>query len=50
MTVFVKPEGVDGFLEATRDNYQNTRREPGNLRFDVLRAEGDPTRFLLYEV
>ena len=49
VTVFVKPEGVDAFVEATRDNHENTRREPGNLRFDVLRAEDDPTRFFLYE-
>ena len=45
VTVFVSPEGVDAFVEATRDNHVNTRQEPGNLRFDVLRAEDDPTRF-----
>ena len=50
VTVFVSPEGVDAFVEATRDNHVNTRQEPGNLRFDVLRAEDDPTRFFLYEV
>jgi len=50
VTVFVKPEFVDAFIEATMDNATNTRREPGNVRFDVSRAEEDPTRFLLYEV
>ncbi len=50
VTVFVKPEGVDAFVGVTRDNHLNTRREPGTLRFDVLRAEEDPTRFFLYEV
>ena len=49
VTVFVKPANVDAFLEATLDNARNTRREPGNLRFDVLRGEDDPNRFLLYE-
>ena len=50
VTVFVKPEFVEPFIEATMDNAVNTRREPGNVRFDVSRAEEDPTRFLLYEV
>lgn len=49
VTIFVKPEFVMQFIEATLDNARNTRREPGNLRFDVLRAEEDPTRFMLYE-
>ena len=50
VTVFVKREFVDAFVEATYDNAENTRKEPGNVRFDVSRAEEDPTRFLLYEV
>ena len=50
VTIFVKPEAVDRFIAATLDNARNTRKEPGNLRFDVLRAEDDPNRFLLYEV
>jgi autoinducer 2-degrading protein len=50
VTIFVKPAHVNEFLAATLDNARNTRRESGNLRFDVLRAEEDPNRFLLYEV
>jgi autoinducer 2-degrading protein len=50
VTVFVKPEFVQQFIDATYDNATNTRKEPGNLRFDVHQAEDDPTRFLLYEV
>jgi autoinducer 2-degrading protein len=50
VTIHVKPEFVEPFIEATLDNARNTRREPGNLRFDVSRAEEDPNRFLLYEV
>src|SRR5436305_9973050 len=49
VTVFVKPETIDPFIQATLVNARSTRREPGNMRFDVLRAEDDPTRFLLYE-
>lgn len=50
VTVFVKPDFVARFIEATLDNARNTRLEPGNLRFDVSQAEEDPARFLLYEV
>jgi len=49
VTIFVKPESVKPFIEATLDNARNTRREAGNLRFDVLQCEEDPARFLLYE-
>jgi autoinducer 2-degrading protein len=50
VTIFVKPDKVNDFVAATLDNARNTRREPGNIRFDVLRAQDDPTRFMLYEV
>ena len=49
VTVFVKPEFISAFIAATLDNARNTRKEPGNLRFDVLQAEDDPSRFMLYE-
>lgn len=49
VTVVVKPECVQPFIAATLDNARNTRTEPGNLRFDVLQAEEDSARFLLYE-
>jgi autoinducer 2-degrading protein len=50
VTVFVKPENVRQFIAASLDNAQNTRKEPNNVRFDVLQSEDDPNRFLLYEV
>jgi len=50
VTVFVKPECRDAFIAATLDNARHTRRERGNVRFDVSAAEDDPSRFLLYEV
>ena len=49
VSVYVKPENVKDFIEATRVNYEGTRKEEGNVRFDVLQAEDEPTRFLLYE-
>lgn len=48
--VFVDPEHVDRFVEATLDNARNTRQEPGNLRFDVSRCIEPDNVFLLYEV
>ena len=48
-TVWVKPGHEEEFVEATRRNYFGTRQEPGNVRFDVLRREDDPTQFFLYE-
>jgi autoinducer 2-degrading protein len=50
VTVFVKDDCVEDFIAATLDNARNTRQEPGNVRFDVSRAVGESTRFLLYEV
>lgn len=49
VTVQVKSGMTDQFIEATRENAMNTRNEPGNHRFDVLRAEEDTNRFFLYE-
>jgi autoinducer 2-degrading protein len=50
VTVWVKPGTEKKFIEATRLNHLGTRKEPGNLRFDVSQKEDDPTQFLLYEV
>ena len=47
--VHVKPEHIDAFLDATRANHEGSVREPGNVRWDVLRSVEDPTRFVLYE-
>jgi len=50
VTVRVLPDKVDAFLAATRRNAEGTRKEPKNLRFDVLRAIEEPGRYLFYEV
>lgn len=47
--VHVKPQHLDAFLDATRANHEASVREPGNVRFDVLRQVEDPSRFILYE-
>jgi quinol monooxygenase YgiN len=46
----VKPEKTDEFLELTLANATEARKEPGCLRFDVLRGEKEQDRFLFYEV
>ncbi|MFP4063719.1 MAG: antibiotic biosynthesis monooxygenase [Halochromatium sp.] len=45
----VMPDTRDAFIAATRENCTQSRLEPGNLRFDLLQAEADPNRFILYE-
>jgi autoinducer 2-degrading protein len=49
VTVMVLPDQVDAFLEATLANARGARLEPGNARFDVLRAKDSPNRFFFYE-
>ena len=49
VTVYVKEEHINDFIEATVKNHQGSTKEPGNLRFDVLKSTSDPSRFLLYE-
>lgn len=49
VTVYVNPDHVDDFIEATIANHNRSIEEPGNMRFDVLQCTDDPTRFLLYE-
>jgi autoinducer 2-degrading protein len=47
--IFVKRKQLDEFIAITRQNHEGAAAEPGNLRFDVLQAKDDPTRFFLYE-
>ena len=48
--VRVDPDHLDEFLAASRTNQAASAREPGALRFDLLRTPDDPARFLIYEV
>ena len=47
--VRVKPDRVDDFIAASIPNYEGSVRELGNMRFDILQSEDDPTLFMLYE-
>ena len=47
--VHVKPECLDAFKKATVANAQNSVKEPGVVRFDMLQQQDDPTRFTLVE-
>jgi autoinducer 2-degrading protein len=47
--VHVKPEYLEAFIKATRSNHENSIREPGNRRFDILQSKDDPCYFVLYE-
>jgi quinol monooxygenase YgiN len=48
--VHVKPESVDEFITASRENARHSVAEPGVVRFDLVQQEDDPTRFLLIEI
>mgnify|MGYP002623685899 CR=1 FL=1 len=47
--VYVKPEHVRDFIQATKINHENSVIEPGNLRFDVIQDPTDECKFILYE-
>jgi autoinducer 2-degrading protein len=47
--VQVKPDFIESFIEATRENHEQSVKEPGNFRFDILQDAVDPGKFILYE-
>jgi quinol monooxygenase YgiN len=50
VNIQVKPECVERFIEATRENAETSLKEPGIARFDLIQQQDDPTRFMLVEV
>ncbi len=48
--VRVKPESLDAFIQATLENAENSLREPGIARFDILQDPKNPTAFVFIEV
>jgi len=48
--VRVKPEHVEAFKQVSVVNAQQSIKEPGVARFDVIQQADDPTRFVLVEV
>ncbi len=50
VNVFVKADSEKEFIDATKENRKGTRKEPGNIRFDILQMDTDYGQFFLYEV
>ena len=50
VTIRLKPENVDVWMEKAREDQAGTRKEPGCRQFDILVDPNDRTRVLLYEV
>jgi (4S)-4-hydroxy-5-phosphonooxypentane-2,3-dione isomerase len=48
--IHVKPEAIDEFIIATKENARNSNKESGISRFDVIQMVDDPSRFELIEV
>jgi (4S)-4-hydroxy-5-phosphonooxypentane-2,3-dione isomerase len=48
--VHVRPEHIDAFIAASRENARNSVQEPGVVRFDLIQQEDDPARFVLVEI
>jgi (4S)-4-hydroxy-5-phosphonooxypentane-2,3-dione isomerase len=48
--VHVKPEWVERFKAATLENAEQSVREPGIARFDVVQNQENPHQFVLVEV
>ncbi len=48
--VYVNPEQIEAFQAATVINAQNSVRESGIARFDVIQDNEDPAHFVLVEV
>ena len=47
--VWVKEQHIEDFKNASIENHQESIKEPGNLRFDVLQDDADTSKFVLYE-
>ena len=50
VNVWIKEGCKSEFLRATYENYLNSVKEPGNIRFDILQDDSDPLKFTFYEV
>jgi autoinducer 2-degrading protein len=47
--VWVKQQYIKDFIEASTENHQNSIKEPGNLRFDLVQDADNPAKFVIYE-
>jgi len=48
--VKVKEDMISDFIEATRINAENSIKEPGIVKFDVIQNIDDPSYFVLIEI
>lgn len=48
--VVVLPEYTAEFEKITQYNHENSRKEEGNIRFDVLHDNKNSNKYVLYEV
>lgn len=48
--VHTEADAAEAFAAATLENARRSVQEPGVVRFDVVRQEDDPTRFVLIEI
>ena len=49
VTLEVKPEMRDHFIDATLENQANSQLEEGVAIFDFYQSKDDPNKFILYE-
>jgi autoinducer 2-degrading protein len=47
--IWVKQQYIKDFIEASTENHQNSIKEPGNLRFDLVQDADNPAKFVIYE-
>ncbi len=50
INIHVKPDSIDAFIDASKENARMSLKEPGITRFDVIQQSDEPTRFVLVEV
>ncbi|MFO7928811.1 MAG: antibiotic biosynthesis monooxygenase [Candidatus Humimicrobiaceae bacterium] len=48
--VHVKKESIEDFKKASLKNAENSIKEPGIVRFDIIQQKDDPSRFILAEI
>lgn len=46
----IEADRMDEFMAMIKTNAEESRKEPGCVRFDVLRAQENPNKFWFYEV
>ena len=47
--VWVKDKYIQDFIKVSAENHKESIKEPGNLRFDLVQEEGNPSKFVFYE-